>query len=231
MTKFMFNTNFDEEIEDKLKAEEEARLNEATEEEKPPVFSLEQLENAKDLALKQGIQEGKAEMINSIERETCTTLETISALLDKLSNDYQKWTETINKDSVRLTRTILGKLAPQLMKTSELSQIEDIITEAFKFSSNEPRVLIRVSENLEEPLKNIISNISSRAGYSGEVLISTDPELSTGDCVVTWDAGTLERALSNTWDEIDLIINRVLGNSQITDEETNLDLRNNTITK
>ena len=216
MVKFLFDTHFDEEAEEKFKAEEEARLREEAEvESNPPVFSLEELENTKATTLKQGIQEGKAEAMTSIEREMGIALESITLKLDNLAEEYENWTKTTYLEAIKLTRSIVQKLAPELTKGSELPQVEQTITEAFAFLENKPSVMICVAEEIKEQLQAKISSISTKAAYNGEIILSSRPDLSASDCVVTWDSGSLERSLSETWAQIDEIINRVLDNSSI----------------
>ncbi|MBH66850.1 MAG: hypothetical protein CMM58_00700 [Rhodospirillaceae bacterium] len=214
MDKFLFDTHFDEDAEEKFKAEQEARLREEEEQEtSPPVFSLEELENTKATTLKQGIQEGKAEAMASIEREVGVALETITLKLDDLAEEYENWTKTTYIEAIKLIRTIVQKLAPELMKGSELPQVEQTITEAFAFLENKPNVMICVAEGIKEQLQEKITSISAKVAYSGEIILSSRPDLSASDCVVTWDSGSLERSLSETWVQIDEIINRVLDNS------------------
>ena len=63
---------------DLLKQEEKLLVEDA------PTFSEEELSVAKQIALKQGIQEGKAEVMSGIEREITSSLDTISLKLESL---------------------------------------------------------------------------------------------------------------------------------------------------
>ena len=101
MDKYLFNTMIDEEetkIEkddkkDLLKQEQKLSVEDA------PTFSEEDLNAAKQIALKQGIQEGKAEVMSGIEREIGSSLDTISLKLENLLQVHKKWAEAINKDT------------------------------------------------------------------------------------------------------------------------------------
>ena len=199
MPKFMFNTHFVEEREERIKAEA-TRQKEQAEEEAPPTVSLEELEDQKLIEFKRGVQEGKAEMLEAIERETANLLEIFSSKVDDLQEKHKEWTDTINKDAVKLARVITEKLAPRLLKGSEVQEIEDSIEEAFRFLSNEPKVLIRAK----------ITRITSKAGFQGDVEVVGDQLIRGGDCSVTWDSGSLEKSLENTWTTIDSIIDKVL---------------------
>ena len=89
MPKFMFNTHFDEESEERIKAEA-TRQKEQAEDEAPPTFSLQELEDQKLIEFKRGVQEGKAEMLEAIERETANLLEIISSKVDDLQEKHKE---------------------------------------------------------------------------------------------------------------------------------------------
>lgn len=209
MPKFMFNTHFDDDIEENSK--KEALQNEQEiEKEIEPTFSLQELQDQKAIEYKRGLQEGQAQMLTGIEKETANILDMISSKVMVLSERHKEWSETINKDAVKLTRVIMQKLAPRMMKEWELHEIENTIKEAFKFLSNEPRVLIRVSERAHEPIETAIARITSKAGFQGDVQVLGDQLINNGDCSISWDAGSLEKSLEETWSNIDKIIDNVL---------------------
>ena len=205
----MFNTHFDDDIEENSK--KEALQNEQEiEKEIEPTFSLQELQDQKAIEYKRGLQEGQAQMLTGIEKETANILDMISSKMMVLSERHKEWAETINKDAVKLTRVIMQKLAPRMMKEWELHEIENTIKEAFKFLSNEPRVLIRVSERAHEPIETAIARITSKAGFQGDVQVLGDQLINNGDCSISWDAGSLEKSLEETWSNIDKIIDNVL---------------------
>ena len=209
MPKFMFNTHFDDEIEDNSR--KEAHQNEQEiEKEIEPTFSLQELQDQKAIEYKRGLQEGQAQMLTGIEKETANILDMISSKVMTLSERHKEWAETINKDAIKLTRVIMQKLAPRMMKEWELHEIEDTIKEAFKFLSNEPRVLIRVSERAHEQIETEIARITSKAGFQGDVQVLGDQLIKNSDCSISWDAGSLEKSLEETWSNIDKIIDNVL---------------------
>ena len=209
MPKFMFNTHFDDEIEDNSR--KEALQNEQEiEKEIEPTFSLQELQDQKAIEYKRGLQEGQAQMLTGIEKETANILDMISSKVMTLSERHKEWAETINKDAIKLTRVIMQKLAPRMMKEWELHEIEQTIKEAFKFLSNEPRVLIRVSERAHEPIETEIARITSKAGFQGDIQVLGDQLINDGDCSICWDAGSLEKSLEETWSNIDKIIDNVL---------------------
>ena len=212
MDKYLFNTMFDEDEtkntkdnkKDLLKQEEKLSVEDA------PTFSEEDLNVAKQIALKQGIQEGKAEVMSGIEREITSSLDTISLKLESLMQVHKKWTEAMNKDTLRLAHAIMKKLATQLTRNGELNEVERTITHAFEFINNQPKVLIQISQHLKKPIQEKIDLITSRAHFDGQVILIVNNELVGDDCRIKWDSGEMERSMSTTWDQIDKIVDRVI---------------------
>ena len=212
MDKYLFNTMFDEEQtknekdskKDLLKQEEKLSVEDA------PTFSEEDLNVAKQIALKQGIQEGKAEVMSGIEREITSSLDAISLKLESLMQVHKKWAEAMNKDTLRLAHAIMKKLAPQLTRNGELNEVERTIAYAFEFINDQPKVLIQISQHLKTPIQEKIDLITSRAHFDGQVILIVNNELVGDDCRIKWDSGEMERSMSTTWDQIDKIVDRVI---------------------
>lgn len=212
MKKFLFNEMFDEEIIERQRAEEAARISaeRIAEENAPPTYTVEELEDAKTIAHQQGMQEGKAEAMASIEQQASLTLELVLRKIDDLLQEYKNWTEEVQHDSITMSTTIMRKLAPELLRGSELPQVEHIINEAFQFLTDQPKVMIRVASDLEPSLGAKVNLLASRVGYEGQVVLTGDPELELTDCRISWHAGAVERALDETWNQIDEMVDRVL---------------------
>ena len=230
MDKYLFTTMFDEE---ETKNEKDNKKDLLKEEEKlsvedTPRFSEEDLNVAKQIALKQGIQEGKAEVMSGIEREINSSLDTISLKLESLIQIHKKWTEAINKDTLRLAHAIMKKLAPQLTRNGELNEVERTIVHAFEFINKQPKVLIQISQHLKNPLQEKIDLITSSANFDGQVILVVNNELAGDDCRIKWDSGEMERSMSTTWDQIDKIVDRVITETEaLSTQDSGLGGQNN----
>ena len=212
MKKFMFNQMFDEEVIERQRREEAARLDEEriAEENAPPTYTVEELEAAKIAAHHQGMQEGKAEALASIEQQANLTLDLILRQIGDLLTEYKNWTGEVHHDSISMAMVIMRKLAPELLRGSELPQVEHIVNEAFQFLTDQPKVMIRVASDLEDALVGKVNLMASRVGYEGQVVLTGDPELELTDCRISWYAGAVERSLDETWEQIDEMVDRVL---------------------
>lgn len=212
MEKFLFNHSFDEEVIERKRLEEIARLEaeKLAEENAPPTYTVEELETAKMVAHQQGMQEGKAEAMASIEQQASLTLDLVLRQIGDLLTEYNNWTAEVQHDSISMALAIMRKLAPELLRGSELPQVEHIVNEAFQFLTDQPKVMIRVASELENALQGKVNLMASRVGYEGQVVLTGDPELELTDCRISWYAGAVERSLDETWGQIDEMVDRVL---------------------
>ena len=209
---FMFEYSFDDGADEARLAAERARLHAAQEAEanKPPTFSMEELEAAKEEAYARGRQDGMDDAMAGIEQQVARTLDAVFSRISKVFEQHADWTKTMETDAARLGLAVIGRLAPELVRERELPEVEAVIREAFGFLTEQPKVMIRVSKELEEPLSGKVELMASRVGYEGQVVLVGDPELPIDDCRVSWQAGAVERSLDDVWGQIDQITERVL---------------------
>lgn len=209
---FLFEFSFDDGADEARHAEEEARLRaeEEAEANRPPTFSLEEMESAKAEAYAKGRQEGMDDAMAGIDQQVARTLDAVFSRVPKVFEQHKAWTQEMETDAARLGLAVIGRLAPELVRDNELPEVEAVIREAFGFLTEQPKVMIRVAKELEEPLSGKVDLMASRVGYEGQVVLVGDPELPVDDCRVSWQAGAVERSLDAVWDQIDEIVGRVL---------------------
>lgn len=168
------------------------------------------MEEARATALAQGRQEGMADAMASIEQQISVTVDGLFNKLGQLFRDHEQWTRGVHRESIELATSIMRRLAPELVRGSELPQIEKVINDAFQFLTEQPKVIVRVAAELEEPLRDKVHLMASRVGYEGDVMLVGDPELAPTDCRISWSAGAVERSIEETWQQIDELVERTL---------------------
>lgn len=209
---FSFDEIFDEDIIAERRAAEDARqrAEEDAAANAPPTYTVEELEEARASALAQGRQEGMADAMASIEQQVSVTVDGLFGKLGQLFQEHNAWREGIQRDSITLATSIMRRLAPDLVRGTELPQIERVINDAFQFLTEQPKVIVRVAAELEEPFRDKVHLMATRVGYEGEVVLVGDPELEATDCRISWSAGAVERSLDETWQRIDELVERTV---------------------
>lgn len=209
---FTFDYSFDDGADERRKAAERAAKRAAAEAvaNRPPTFSMDELERARAEGHAAGRQEGMADAMAGIEQQTARTLDAMFSRIPKVFQEHADWSKVIEADALRLAVALVRKLAPELTRGKQLPEVERVIREAFGFLTEQPKVMIRVAPALEEELRDKVVLMATRVGYEGQVVLVGDPELPEEDCRVSWQAGAVERSLDDTWDQIDQIVARVL---------------------
>ena len=209
---FTFDYSFDEGADDRRKAAERAKRAAAREAaaNRPPTFTVEDLEQARAEAHAEGRQEGMADAMAGIEQQVARTLDAMFSRMPKVFEEHNAWAKTMESDALRLAVALVRKLAPELSRGRELPEVERVIREAFGFLTEQPKVMIRVAPALEDALRDKVVLMASRVGYEGQVVLVGDPDLPVEDCRISWQAGAVERAIDDTWQQIDQIVARAL---------------------
>ncbi|WPZ34189.1 hypothetical protein T8K17_23520 [Thalassobaculum sp. OXR-137] len=209
---FMFDYSFDDGADEARLAAERAarRAAEEAEANKPPTFTVEELEAAKAEAYARGRQDGMDDAMAGIEQQIARTLDAVFSRISKVFQQHAEWTKEMETDAARLGIAVIGRLAPELVRDRELPEVEAVIRDAFGFLTEQPKVMIRVAKDLEESLSGKVELMASRVGYEGQVVLVGDPELPVDDCRISWQAGAVERSLDDVWGQIEQITERVL---------------------
>ncbi len=107
--------------------------------------------------------------------------------------------------------TVVRKLFPSLAQRHGLDEVEGLVAECLGRLRDEPRVVVRVADELLDPLKAHMDRLSEHSGFEGRVVLLADEGLSDSDVRVEWADGGAERDSGRLWREIDEILARALG--------------------
>ncbi|MFZ5608730.1 MAG: hypothetical protein ACOY99_03870 [Pseudomonadota bacterium] len=169
-----------------------------------------ELAAAREAGYEAGLAAGKAQAREALEARAAILVEDIAAQLKTLFAERQKLSQSLTAESARLAHAIGLCLAERLVQRQPLAEIEALVRECFSLSHGEPRLVIRVHEDLVEPMKNRSDAMAEAAGYPGRVILIADDTLEIGDCLVEWPDGGVERRSATLQAEINAIIDRYL---------------------
>ena len=194
--KFTFDTNFDGGA--KTDFEEE-------------VSRLKQLvDDTRDKAMQDGLAQGRAEMLESIEQQAIGAMGAIQhSCLALLEKSLQLEAAT-KRDAVQLATLISGRLAPALLNARPEGEIEELIMECFTQNHDEKRLVIRIADCLTEQLEPRIKAMQKANDFPGEVVVISDPHLPQSDCHIEWQDGGVERDGRKLMGDIEETVNRYI---------------------
>ncbi|WP_321394036.1 FliH/SctL family protein [Emcibacter sp.] len=170
--KFTFDNNFEDEYGPRSKAK------------------IEELENA---AYQRGLAEGKQEILDGIEQHTQFLLQNILAAIQILDGRHEEQLAMMHKEAAILAHSIVSKLAPALVANTPLQEIEALVSQCLKNSPLEPRIVVRVDENILPRLEKEIDRLKESSGYAGQIVLLAEPMRHISDCRVEWADGGADR--------------------------------------
>lgn len=211
--KFTFDLSFDEQrgqavVEELVEEEAEAPVEE--EAPPPPTFTEEELTLARDQALEEGRQAGRLEAEQATERMAAAALTQIADQLGVLLGSVEANNEATARNATRLAMMVVSKMLPAAAKRHAVGEIELVVTECIPHVLDQPRVILRVAEELAAAVREPADLAAKAAGFEGRVLVTPDPRVAPGDCRVEWTDGGAERTLDKIWEAVSETVERML---------------------
>ena len=202
--KFLFEDCFDPSLE----VEEEEVVEEIVP--PPPTFSEEEIQAAHNKGFVEGRAEGIAEMGQGIDQRITELLEHISGQLDTISLQHAEFAKAAEFRMLSLTSAIARKIVPVIAQEHADAAVSELIRECLPKLMDEPRIVVRVHATQMEELRDKMDELAAKGGFSGDIILLADDELTEADCRVEWADGGAEKSTADTWAEIETSIDNHL---------------------
>ena len=199
ISKFLFETSF-----------EAQRAGEAP---PPPVrrsFKPAELETARQQAHAQGLEAGHAEALAAVEARAADALAAIAGKLGAFAQSASAAEDARTHEMVAAMGTIARKLMPGLAERHGLAEIETLLLECLGRLHDEPRIVVRVSDETLDVLKDRLDALAAGIGFTGRIIAIADPAVAAGDARIEWADGGAERDSARAWADIDAQIARFI---------------------
>jgi flagellar assembly protein FliH len=198
ISKFLFDTDF-------AAGDEASRLAPRPDTRR---FSAVELEAAKAASHAEGVAAGRAAAEQEIARRVADACAAVGARIGELMKAVAARHEAQTREAVAAAAEIVRRLLPALGKREAISEVEALIRDCLTRLHDEPRLVVRVADELLDPVRQRVDQLSAEAGYTGRVILFADPALKSGDARVEWADGGAERDGTAIWRDIDGAIQR-----------------------
>lgn len=209
--KFLFDRSFDiAEPEPDAAAEATDAAGSVAEPEPPPppTFTEEELAAARDEAFQQGREQGIREAAEGLDKAILDTLATAGERLADVLQDQANVEADARDDAVKVGLAVARKLFPDLNEKSGLGEIERVVAQAMALVLGEATLLIRVNNQLVDPLKTRLETLKTRVMFRGEIALEGRDDIPPGDCRIDWANGGATRDTAAIWQAIDNVLER-----------------------
>jgi flagellar assembly protein FliH len=171
-------------------------------------FSAIELDAAKAAAHAEGVAAGRAAAEQEIARRVADACTAVAARVGELMKTLAAKNEAQTREAVTAAVEVTRRLLPALGKREAMGEVEALIRDCLTRLHEEPRLVVRVADELLDPLRQRVDQLTAAAGYSGRVILFADPALKSGDARVEWADGGAERDSAAIWRDIDSAIQR-----------------------
>ncbi|MAL77626.1 MAG: hypothetical protein CMN55_00675 [Sneathiella sp.] len=202
-TKFMFDTEFGIEGAARKQASKPAPREEV-------VFTETEVASLKAEAFENGRRQGQSQALQGLETNIAETIGSIGAQLGRLIGNHEQKVNAIKGEAASLAFALASRLAPKMIELAPESEVRRLIEECLADLHDEPRIVVRASDDTCQRIAPRLDEIGMRAGFQGKLILLPDDEAQSGDCRIEWADGGTERRLSNIEGRLDEMIGRFI---------------------
>ena len=172
-------------------------------------FTRGEIEATRQSALAEGHAAGLAEAAQSAQSLTADALTRIAEGFAELLATQDTATMDVQRRALAALQTIVAKLVPGLAAKDPLAEVEAFAAKCLHEAIEEPRVVLRVAQEIYEPLRERLDALAHAAGYAGRIVLLADDAIAAGDARIEWADGGAERNLAGQCAEIDELLERL----------------------
>lgn len=199
ISKFLFDTDFD--------ASEGGAARAAPKPESRK-YTASEVEAARAAGHAAGHSAGRAEAEQEAARRTADALDVVGKRLGEMLTEATRRHQSETREAVQIAAEIVRRLLPALGKRETMNEVEALIADCLSRLHDEPRLVVRVADDLLEPVRQRIDVLAAASGFSGRTILLADGALKPGDARVEWADGGVDRDVSAVWREVDGAIQR-----------------------
>jgi flagellar assembly protein FliH len=151
------------------------------------------------------------------------TAEALAALDLRMQALLARHAETqaeAERRALGVARAAVAKLFPVLAAREGLGEVEGLLADCLARLGEEPRVVVRVADDLYDALDAQIPALARKSGFEGKVVLLSEPDLAPGDLRVEWADGGAERDAAALAAEVDALLERALAAPAAADDAT-----------
>jgi flagellar assembly protein FliH len=201
-TKFSFDTTFD------LSDQVSGHMPEQEVTPPEPTFSAAELEAARTEGFNDGHQAGLSESTSTLESAATQAMSDIALQLASLGPACQTGIDQCRHETIGIAHAVTRRMVEISAQETALQVIESVLSDMLARVIDEPRVVIRVNNDLLDTLQQRISSVTDKCGFPGSVILLSDPDVQLPDCRIEWADGGAEYSSEAILTEIDATLER-----------------------
>lgn len=172
-------------------------------------FTRDELEAVRAAALAEGHHAGRAEADAALATKATAALEALAQGVTALLAAQDARAAETERQAIAALRAVVARALPALAARQSLAEIEALASRYLVEAIDEPRVVLRVCNDVYEAVRERLDTIAAASGYAGRIVLLADDQLGASDARIEWADGGVERNLAAQLSEIDAAMTRL----------------------
>lgn len=202
--KFTFGEDFSDDVENTVRD--------------PKVIAEQEQEQALQKAFAEGEVAGQANALESIEQHCSQLVQNLVIQAEAIESRHNLQADMMHKQAAILAHAITSKLAPALVESTPLDEIELLVKQSIQSNPLESKFIIHVDPRVKGQLEQHLEKVTSQTGFAGKFVILEQEMTNLSDCHIEWTDGGAERNLEALMNTIEGTI-KLFVDAPITDDE------------
>ncbi len=133
---------------------------------------------------------------------------------------HEEQIASMEKNTAVLVLAIVKKLAPAIIADKPIQEVESLVQECLRNNPQEPRMVVRLDEQMLPLLRKKIDTIQTLNDYNGQIVLISEPMGNVSDCRVEWIDGGAERDFESLMKSVEETVQLFI-DAPISDEHVN----------
>ncbi|MDO8605430.1 MAG: FliH/SctL family protein [Phaeospirillum sp.] len=159
----------------------------------PPSFTEEDLQVVREAAYEEGYRTGLNEATEATEHQMAEAMTRLAETMAALHEAQEQAADTNQRVAARVAMAVLKKVLPAACEANAFEEVIRTVQDCFAHVLDEPRIIVRVEQDLVDPVRDRLEAVAGMHGFEGRVVVQPDLRLMRGDCRVEWTDGGAER--------------------------------------
>ncbi len=160
-------------------------------------------------AREEGHEAGRAEAVGEAEQVAAIALKAAGEQLKALMAAAQERQEALTQEMAKAVATMARKLLPAFARKHGVAEIEGLVAECLGRLHEEPRIVVRVNDEVLDPVRQRLDALAATLGFAGRFVLLAADDIVPGDARVEWADGGVERDTARGWQEIETAVREI----------------------
>ena len=169
--------------------EDGADLNAVPDEPPPPMFAMDEVSAAKEVAYAEGKKAGLAEAAASREQKIVQTIDRIAQNFSKLFSAEQMREKIYEKESIHLVLMAIDKMFPTLNEKLGQEDMSEALSQIVRNVSGEAEIIIEVAPDAVEDIRALLARQWPEGEKGPAFTVKGREQLGSGACALSWQDG------------------------------------------